>query len=152
MQERYRSARAWWVATFVAQPTLKQLIKTGSPVMGAQVIVLGLTFKENCPDVRSSKVADLVRELQEFGCEVSVHDPIAEPDEAAREYGVALTPWAQLPVEVDAVVAAVPHSDYLAMPLRELLAKLKSGGVFIDVKSAFDRAAIGTAGFRMWRL
>src|SRR5471032_1976964 len=78
------------MAAYVAQQTVKQVIKTGSPVMGAKVIVLGLTFKENCPDLRNSKVADVVRELKEFGCEVSVHDPIAESGEAAHEYGVTL--------------------------------------------------------------
>src|SRR5471030_1339248 len=140
------------MAAYVAQQTLKQLIKTGSPVMGAKVIVLGLTFKENCPDLRNSKVADLVRELKELGCEVSVHDPIAESGEAAHEYGVALTPWEQLPAEVDAIVAAVSHRDYLAMPLGDILRKLKRGGVFVDVKSAYDRVAICTAGYRMWRL
>ena len=116
------------------------------------MIVLGLTFKENCPDLRNSKVADLIRELKELGCEVSVHDPIADSGEAVHHYGVALTRWDELPAQADAVVAAVPHTSYLTRPLRELLSRLKSGGVFIDVKSAFDRTAISQAGFRMWRL
>ncbi len=136
----------------VAQQTLKQLIKNGSPVPGAKVIVLGLTFKENCPDLRNSKVADVIRELKELGCEVSVHDPLADSEDAVHEYGVALTPWDQLPAVADAIVAAVPHRNYLSMPLRELLSRLKKNGVFIDVKSAFDRNAINAAGFRMWRL
>jgi UDP-N-acetyl-D-galactosamine dehydrogenase len=140
------------MGAYVAQQTLKQLIKSGSPLPGAKVIVLGLTFKENCPDLRNSKVADVVRELKELGCEVSVHDPIANSHDAVHEYGVALTPWQELPTTADAVVAAVPHRSYLEMPLRELLSRLKSSGVFIDVKSAFDRSAITAAGFRMWRL
>lgn len=140
------------MATYVAQQTLKQLIKAGSPVTGAKVIVLGLTFKENCPDLRNSKVADVVRELKEFGCEVIVHDPLAESDEAAHEYGVTLTPWDQIPTAADAIVAAVSHREYLAMPLGELLGKLRVGGVFMDVKSAYDRAVICTAGYRLWRL
>jgi UDP-N-acetyl-D-galactosamine dehydrogenase len=140
------------MAAYVAQQTLKQLIKNGSPVLRSKVIVLGLTFKENCPDIRNSKVAGVIRELKELGCEVSVHDPIADSRDAVHEYDVALTPWEQLPVEADAIVAAVPHRSYLAMPLRELLSRLKRGGVFIDVKSAFDRIAISEAGFRMWRL
>jgi UDP-N-acetyl-D-galactosamine dehydrogenase len=140
------------MAAYVAQQTLKQLIKTGSPVMGAKVTVLGLTFKENCPDLRNSKVADVVRELSEFGCQVTVHDPIAKPEEAEHEYGVALTPWDELPTEVDAIVAAVTHKEYLALPLPRLLEKLKGGGVFVDVKSAYDREAICSAGYRMWRL
>jgi UDP-N-acetyl-D-galactosamine dehydrogenase len=97
-------------------------------------------------------VADVVRELKELGCEVSVHDPIADSRDAVHEYGVALTPWEELPVQADAIVAAVPHRSYLAMPLRELLSRLKRNGVFIDVKSAFDRTAVREAGFRMWRL
>jgi UDP-N-acetyl-D-galactosamine dehydrogenase len=140
------------MGAYVAQQTLKQLIKNGSPLPGAKVIVLGLTFKENCPDLRNSKVADVIRELKELGCEISVHDPIADSQDAAQHYGLTLTPWEELPARADAVVAAVPHRNYLAMPLRELLSRLKRNGVFIDVKSAFDRAAINDAGFRMWRL
>jgi UDP-N-acetyl-D-galactosamine dehydrogenase len=140
------------MAAYVAQQTVKQLIRCGSPVKGSKVIVLGLTFKENCPDLRNSKVADLVLELQEFGCVVSVHDPIAESGEAEHEYGVTLTPWEQLPPDADAMVAAVSHREFLAMPLAELLRKLRFGGVFIDVKSAYDRAAISAAGYRLWRL
>jgi UDP-N-acetyl-D-galactosamine dehydrogenase len=140
------------MGAYVAQQTLKQLIKNGSPLPGAKVIVLGLTFKENCPDLRNSKVADVIRELKELGCVVSVHDPIADSAEAAHHYDLALTPWENLPAKADAVVAAVPHRSYLAMPLRALLSPLKKNGVFIDVKSAFDRTAISDAGFRMWRL
>ena len=140
------------MGAYVAQQTLKQLIKNGSPLPGAKVIVLGLTFKENCPDLRNSKVADVIRELKELGCEVSVHDPIADSEEAVHHYDVALTAWDDLPTEADAVVAAVPHKDYVSMPLRALLSRLKKNGVFIDVKSAFDRTAICEAGFRMWRL
>ncbi len=140
------------MAAYVAQQTVKQLIRSGSPVKGSKVIVLGLTFKENCPDLRNSKVADVVRELKEFGCEVSVHDPIAASDAAAHEYGVTLTPWERLPPDADAIIAAVSHREFLAMPLEELLGKLRVGGVFIDVKSAYDRVAICAAGYRLWRL
>lgn len=140
------------MAAYVAQQTVKQLIKDGSPVKSAKVIVLGLTFKENCPDLRNSKAADLVQELKDFGCDVSVHDSMAESKEAEHEYGLTLTPWDDLPVDADAIVAAVSHRDYLAMPLDKMLGKLKKGGVFVDVKSAYDRAAICAAGYRLWRL
>jgi UDP-N-acetyl-D-galactosamine dehydrogenase len=140
------------MGAYIAQQTLKQLIKTGIPLPGAKVIVLGLTFKENCPDLRNSKVADVVRELKELGCAVSVHDPIAESSEAEEHYGLVLTPWEELPAQADAIVAAVPHRDYLRMPLETLLSPLKPKGVFIDVKSAFDRMAVAAAGFRLWRL
>jgi len=140
------------MAAHVAHQTIKQIIHTGGCVKGAKVIVLGLTFKENCPDLRNSKVADVVRELQEFGCDVSVHDPIAETAEAMHEYGIQLTPWEQLPGKADAIVAAVSHKEYLAMPLADILGKLKPGGVFTDVKSAYDPEAICAAGLQLWRL
>jgi UDP-N-acetyl-D-glucosamine/UDP-N-acetyl-D-galactosamine dehydrogenase len=140
------------MGAYIAQQTLKQLIKNGSPLPGAKVIVMGLTFKENCPDLRNSKVADVIRELKELGCDVCIHDPIAHPGEAKEHYGFALTTWEDLPADADAIVAAVPHKSYLTMPLGALLSRLKKNGVFIDVKSAFDRTAIGEAGFRMWRL
>lgn len=139
------------MAAFVAQQTVKQLIRAGGPVKAAKVNVLGITFKENYPDLRNSKVADLVRELQDFGCNVSVHDPVADPQNAAHEYGIPLVAWDDLP-KADAMVAAVSHKKYLAMPQTDLLAKLKPGGVFVDVKSAYDAAAIEAAEYKLWRL
>ena len=140
------------MAAYVAQQTVKGMIRNSGTIKGAKVIVLGLTFKENCPDLRNSKVADVVHELREFGCEVSVHDPIAVSSEAEHEYGIRLTPWDELPTQADALVAAVSHREYLAQPLAGILGKLKPGGVFSDVKSAYDPAAIAAAGFRLWRL
>jgi UDP-N-acetyl-D-galactosamine dehydrogenase len=139
------------MAAFVAQQTVKQLSRAGNPVSNAKIIVLGLTFKENCSDLRNSKVADVVRELQDFGCDVSVHDPVAAPDEAMHEYGISLVAWDDLP-DADAIITAVTHQEYLSMPPTKLLAKLKTGGVFMDVKSAYDAVAIEAAGYRVWRL
>ena len=140
------------MATYVAQQTVKFMIANGSAVKGAKVIVLGLTFKENCPDLRNSKVADLVKELRSFGCDVAVHDPIAESAEAEHEYGIRLTAWDDLPGAADALVAAVSHREYLAMPLADLTSKLKPNAVFADVKSAYDAKAIATQGYKLWRL
>ena len=140
------------MAAFVAQQTVKKIIQAGGAVKGSRVIVLGLTFKENCADLRNSKVADLVKELEEFGCEVSVHDPLAKPKEAMHEYGITLTEWRTLPDNADALVAAVSHTEYTDQPIAQLLSKLKPGGVFIDIKSAYSPAAIETAGFALWRL
>jgi len=139
------------MAAYVAQQTVKQMIDAGSCIKGAKVIVLGLTFKENCPDIRNSKVADLVRELRDFGCDVHVHDPLAEPSEAEHEYGIKLVSWDCLP-QSDAIVAAVSHKEYLTMPLFEITQRLKAGGVFIDIKSAFNPETLKTAGFNVWRL
>jgi UDP-N-acetyl-D-galactosamine dehydrogenase len=139
------------MAAYVAQQTVKKLIQTGASVKNAKVVVLGLTFKENCPDLRNSKVADLVAELQDFGCDVYVHDPLAAPAEALHEYGITLAPWSAL-TQADAVVAAVSHHAYTDQPLAGVLALLKAGGVFIDIKSAYDAHAITAAGHTLWRL
>src|ERR1035437_588372 len=93
---------------FIAEQTVKQMIAAGSYVKGAKVNVLGLTFKENCADLRNSKVADVINELKSYGVEVFVHDPYADPEEALAEYGVNLLAWADLP-SADAIVAAVSH-------------------------------------------
>ncbi|MCG9101366.1 nucleotide sugar dehydrogenase [Laribacter hongkongensis] len=139
------------MAAYIAQQTVKQMIDAGCCIKGARVIVLGLTFKENCPDIRNSKVADLVRELQDYGCEVFVHDPIADPAEAEHEYGIALTPWEALP-QTDALIAAVSHRQYMDMPLDDLQSKLRSAGVFVDVKSAYPSQAMTEVGIRVWRI
>ena len=140
------------MAAYVAQQTVKNIIHAGGCVKGSKVVVLGLTFKENCPDLRNSKVADLVKELQEFGCDVSVHDPLAEAKEAMHEYGITLTEWDALPKQADAIVAAVSHAEYTHQPIAQILTKLKSGGTFIDIKSAYSREAIEAAGCKLWRL
>jgi UDP-N-acetyl-D-galactosamine dehydrogenase len=139
------------MANYIAQQTIKQLIRGNRNVKGAKVTVLGLTFKENCPDLRNSKVADIVRELKEYGCEVSVHDPLADAAEAEHEYSIALTAWEQLP-QADALVVAVSHRYYLDLPLVELTGKLKPDGVFVDVKSAWTTEAVSALGHQVWRL
>lgn len=139
------------MSAYVAQQTVKQMINAGRCVKGAKVLILGLTFKENCSDLRNSKVADVVGELREYGCEVYVNDPIADPAAAHEEYGINLTSWEDLPV-VDAVIAAVPHREFMAMPLDEVLSRLKPGGVFVDVKSAFDAEGLRSRDVALWRL
>jgi UDP-N-acetyl-D-galactosamine dehydrogenase len=136
---------------FVAEQTVKLMIANDLPVKGAPVIVLGMTFKENCPDIRNSKVIDVVRELRSFGADVHVHDPIASSAECEHEYGVALTPWDKLP-RASAVVAAVSHKEYAEMGVPGLVQKLVPGGVFTDVKSNYDPAALVAAGAYPWRL
>ncbi|THF65524.1 nucleotide sugar dehydrogenase [Pseudothauera nasutitermitis] len=136
---------------YVAEQTVKQMAAAGLSAHGAEVIVLGLTFKEDCPDLRNSKVIDVIRELREYGCRVRVHDPVAEPAEAVHEYGVELADWDALP-RAAAIVAAVGHAEYRKMGVPALLAKLVPSGVFADVKSCHDAAALSAAGARVWRL
>ncbi len=139
------------MAAYVAQQTIKQLINFGYAIRGANLVVLGLTFKENCPDLRNSKVADLVKELREYGCKVAVHDPIADPTEAGHEYGIKLSPWEKLP-KADAIVAAVSHSEYLGMPIENIAGKLNMGGLFVDIKSAYESEKLVAMGYKVWRL
>ena len=136
---------------YVAEQTVKEMIKAGHAIKGCDVIVLGLTFKENCPDLRNSKVIDVVRELESFGCRVHVHDAVAESAEAEHEYGVQLQQWEDLPPAA-AIVAAVSHQAYLDMPLEKVLKKLLPAGVFTDVKSAYDPQKLAASGARVWRL
>ena len=136
---------------FIAEQTIKNMIAAGSYIKGAKVNVLGLTFKENCGDLRNSKVIDIINELKSYGVEVYVTDPQAESDEAVHEYGVPLLPWAELP-RADAIVAAVAHREFAALSMDDLSKKLVKGGAFIDVKAVFDRKAIEGAGYRLWRL
>ena len=136
---------------YVAEQTVKQMIASNFPIKGANVIVLGMTFKENCRDIRNSKVIDVVRELQSFGCTVHAHDPIADSAECEHEYGIGLTPWDKLP-KSEAIVAAVSHKDYLDMGLAKITSKLKPDGVFADVKCAYDPAAVIATGAKLWRL
>ena len=136
---------------FIAEQTVKMLARQGLHTAGQTVIVLGLTFKEDVPDLRNSKVIDVVRELEAYGINVVIHDPIADKEEAHEEYGVNLVDWDKLP-KANAIVAAVSHKAYQQQGLPALLDKLVDKGVFIDVKSAWDPAEIEKAGKAVWRL
>jgi UDP-N-acetyl-D-galactosamine dehydrogenase len=136
---------------FIAEQTVKEMIAAGSQVKGAKVSVLGLTFKENCPDLRNSRVIDVMRELQSYGIDVHVHDPISDANEAMHEYGVTLEPWDKLPT-CDAIVVAVSHKEFAARHLSEYKAKMNGKGVLVDVKSMFDPDAARATFAGFWRL
>jgi UDP-N-acetyl-D-galactosamine dehydrogenase len=136
---------------FIAEQTIKRMIQCGNQVRGAKVNVLGLTFKENVPDLRNSRVIDVIHELQSYGIEVHVHDPVPVQEEAMHEYGIELTTWEDLPV-ADAIIVAVAHHQFLARPIAEYAKKMVKKGSFIDVKSQFDRSALEAAGLCVWRL
>jgi UDP-N-acetyl-D-galactosamine dehydrogenase len=130
---------------------VKLMIASGLPVKGADVIVLGMTFKEDCPDLRNSKVIDIIRELRSYGVNVHVHDPIASSAECLHEYGIRFTPWQHLP-RSQAMVAAVAHREFAAMGLQQLAEKVVPGGVFADVKSVYEAGAVRALGLNGWRL
>ena len=136
---------------YIASQAVKQMINGGTIIKGSKVIVLGLTFKEDVPDLRNSRVIDVINELKAFGVDVCVHDPLAEPGEALHEYGVDLLSWDDLP-KADAIVMAVAHRQYLGRPATDFLAKVKENGCFIDVKARLDRDELKAAGLRVCRL
>jgi UDP-N-acetyl-D-glucosamine/UDP-N-acetyl-D-galactosamine dehydrogenase len=136
---------------YVADETIKSLIKSGVQIKGANISVLGLTFKENVPDLRNSRVIDVVRELESYGAVVHVHDPVASAEDARHEYGVELKSWDELPRSA-ALVAAVTHRQICERPVADYVAKLAPGGLFVDVKSFADAAALRDAGLQVWRL
>jgi UDP-N-acetyl-D-galactosamine dehydrogenase len=136
---------------FIAENTVKRMIQSGCSIKGARVNVLGLTFKENCPDLRNSKVPDIIAELQSYGIDVTVHDPIADRAEARHEYGLDLSGWDALPV-ADAVVVAVAHDAYRDMGLPVIRKKVRDNGALIDVKAQFSDKDPALTGLAAWRL
>jgi UDP-N-acetyl-D-galactosamine dehydrogenase len=135
---------------FIAQKLVKLLIAREVPVRRARVAVLGLTFKEDVPDLRNSRVPDILRELASFGIMARVHDPLAEPAAAAHEYGVELSPL-ELLHGLDALVLAVPHRGYRELGAAGLAALLAPSGILLDVKSMLDPAEL-PAGLAYWSL
>ena len=139
---------------YVAETTIKKLIQADKSVKGSRVLILGLTFKENVPDIRNSKVIDIVRELREYGIEVLVHDPVASAEEARAEYAVELCRLDQVGT-VDAVVFAVAHKAYEELSLAQLKKLCSNGngqGVVIDVKSIRSRMDIENVEMVYWSL
>ncbi len=136
---------------FVADQTIKMMVRGGHPIKDHPIIILGLTFKEDCPDLRNSRVIDVIRELESYGAKVVVHDPVADAKEAHHEYGVDLVEWDELP-KAAAIVAAVNHKEYKELPVSEFLSKLVNGGVVADVKSMLDGKLFAEAGIDIWRL
>ena len=136
---------------YIAEQTVKKMIQAGHGVAGAKVIVLGLTFKEDCPDLRNSKVVDIVRELESYGMEVHVHDPLADAGEAKLHYGISLCEWAELE-NLEALIVAVAHKEYRERPVRDFVLKLGQNGCLVDVKSMLDPAEVEGGSITYWRL
>jgi len=136
---------------YVAQRTVKLLVHAGLPVKGARVGVLGLTFKEDVADIRNSKVPDIIKELKEFGIDAKLTDPFADPAETKHEYGLSVTPLDELK-ELDALILAVSHKQYVGQPLSFLIDRIKPGGVLVDVKSALNPADVPAGRVSYWCL
>ena len=140
------------MARYVARNTIKRMIRNGIDVARSRIGILGITFKENCPDIRNSKVADMVREFQSWGAQVAVADPWADAAEVRAEYGIELS-LVDAANPVDALVIAVGHNEYRAMSPEDLRSLCRSENpVLADVKSLYDRHAAAAAGFSVFRL
>ncbi|MBL8909647.1 MAG: nucleotide sugar dehydrogenase [Archangium sp.] len=136
---------------YVAQRTVKLLVHAGLPVKNARVGVFGLTFKENVADIRNSKVPDILKELREFGIDPRLTDPYADPAETKHEYGLGLTKLEEMK-DLDALILAVSHQQYVGQPLSFLLDRIKPGGVLVDVKSALKPEEIPAGRVSYWCL
>lgn len=139
------------MGAYVAENTVKQMIQAGCDMKESPVLLMGITFKEDCPDVRNSKVIDIITELKNYGVKIYIWDPVADADEVKHEYGVELCRLEDIQ-RVDAVIAAVSHKEIREISLKELSKKTFKGAPFIDVKSAFSRESLKEAGFEVWRL
>ena len=139
------------MGTWVAQECVRLLIDAGRPLKGARVLVLGLTFKENVPDIRNTKVVDILRELERFGIRSVVADPLADPNDVRKEYGIELHSLENAP-RCDACVVAVAHKPFLELTKNDYGRLLEPGAPVLDVKGIVDARCLGEAGFRMWRL
>ena len=139
------------VGKYIAEQTIKQIVQKGHPVNGANIAILGLTFKEDCPDLRNSKVIDIIRELQEYQCNLMIHDPLADAEEAMEEYSVTLTDWENIK-DASAVIVAVAHGQYKALTPAELEAIAADNATLIDVKSMLDRTLYDNSPLTIWRL
>src|SRR5690606_6066619 len=140
------------MAAALAGQTVKLIAQAGRQVPGARIVICGVTFKEDCVDVRNSKVFELARELEDFGCQVALHDPLADSAEVLAAAACSLAEWQALPRPADAVVLAVPHRQYRALPPTEFCDLLRPGGLLVDLRGFFPRQLASERGLTLFRL
>ena len=137
---------------YIAERTIKMLIAADKQVHNARVAILGLSFKENVPDLRNTRVIDIINELKEYGVEVLVHDPLAIPEEARHHYGLNLVSMKDIH-DVDAIVLAIAHRAYQDMGLTRIAALCRKGcQILIDIKAVFEPEPARKLGIHYWRL
>lgn len=136
---------------YVAQQTIKSMVHKGCKIKGARVAVLGLTFKENCPDMRNTRVIDIIRELESYHIEVVVHGAQACPNQAKQLYNIDMQPWDNIQ-NMDAIILAVPHDFYRTVSAEEYRSKFNGNQILVDVKAALDRNSLKAVGIDVWRM
>ncbi|MGE3919513.1 MAG: nucleotide sugar dehydrogenase [Gammaproteobacteria bacterium] len=139
------------VPKYIAGQTIKKLIQADVPIKGAKIAILGITFKENCPDLRNSKVINLIKELNSYGCHVFTHDPVAYADEAKQHFAIELIPWYELPT-VDVMIFAVSHQQFIRLSKKEIASKIRKNGLVVDVKGLFKPNSFNHYGLNFWQL
>jgi len=136
---------------FVATQTVKQMIHLDKKIKGARAGILGLTFKENCRDLRNTRVMDIIHGLESYGIDTFIHDPVADPEETQHEFNRSLVDWAELN-ELDVIILAVPHHDFMHFAPDSFKTKFRGQPFVVDVKSALNREHFHQAGVELWRL
>ena len=141
---------------FVADAAIREMIEAGMAPKKATVLIMGLTFKENCPDTRNSKVVDIINRLKAYNIQPVVTDPWADPDVARKEYGVDLVRWEDIP-KADCVIVAVGHGEFRSMSMMQLKdlfndALSDDEKVLLDVKSLYRMDELKASEMRFWRL
>lgn len=139
------------VSTHITQHVIKNMVKNGVEISHSRIGILGLTFKENCPDLRNSKVIDLIHAFEDWGSEILVHDPVADPAEAKSIYGVNLVDWDEL-IDLDALVVSVSHNAYRDLDPVVVSGWMRSPAAIFDVKAILDKERYGAVGRRVDRL
>jgi UDP-N-acetyl-D-galactosamine dehydrogenase len=136
---------------YVARKGIKLLLKHGLEINKLHSAVLGFTFKEDCPDVRNTKVIDIINELKDYNAQVYCCDPVADATDAKHEYNIEFNQFSDIP-QVPLLIVAVAHSQFKQLSLDELLAKVTPGGIILDVKSILPKEEIRQRGYILWRL
>jgi UDP-N-acetyl-D-glucosamine/UDP-N-acetyl-D-galactosamine dehydrogenase len=136
---------------YVAEKTVKELIHAGHAIKGCDILILGLTFKENCPDLRNSKVKDIYSELKEYGANVQVYDPLVSPDDVKKEYALKMTSAENLK-KFHAVILAVSHQEFMNWGVEKIISLTHPQGVITDIKGILSKSIIEKSHLRYWRL
>lgn len=136
---------------FIAEKTIKEMIANNIRIEGALINIFGISFKENCSDIRNSKVIDVIRELKKYGVSVAIFDPLVDPNLVASEYSIEISSWAQLK-KADALIVAVAHDFFVSLGLEAFEEILQPGGIVADIKSIFELNEIERCGYKGWQL
>ena len=139
-----------WVS-FIAEKTISELAKQGISPLGANITILGLSFKEDCPDLRNTKVVSIIRRLEDYNCNLTISDPNVIPREAEVQFGIKLQKISQIKNQ-DSIILAVAHKEYKRIKSEDWERLLKPNGVIVDIKSIFERDHFSNLSYRYWAL